>query len=519
MPTLPVPELRGRPAGPHTDALPGCLPLQGAAGPRAQDARRDGGLEYWARRTKAGNYFLYYDNGKSAVRLQREASRMEFAPRSVHVLCPEDELEALRRDSAAWTNFSEQELPQLNLQWMRSRGDETAVGAKVLHYPATHFDRLFRKYDHLKGFPAVRFGGGLVVPPSFHLEARDCYVAHAAEGEDVQKQKLKELLEHAAMLLDPGDAELQFQSGTIVRIHSVQESLRRGFWVAPSALVDCAQDRWRRRPTVEQMERIRALPRCDAEVLLRANCDGGLLRQPEACLDALAQRLEGAGWAACSLGAHPALIAKALKEAQAVEGSMAPGTTVIKNQAVDQRIPKARRGDKILWLQEQGLSGPGAAQGATPTLAMLEEALSDIGLQLGLRLQQGPLRLRITERCDAMLACYEGGGANYGAHIDNADGDGRVDGRILTAVLYLNPGWDRANGGELAIFQAESGELGQDHVQGRWHEVWPEAGTLVLFRADRMLHEVRPAHARRYALSLWFCGQHLAYGGDDAPPS
>merc|ERR1712048_1291398 len=111
-------------------------------------------------------------------------------------------------------------------------------------------------------------------------------------------------------------------------------------------------------------------------------------------------------------------------------------------------------------------------------------ALNDIGMQLDARLQQSSLRLRITERCDAMLACYDGGGAAYGPHIDNADGDGRVDGRILTAVLYLNSDWDRSNGGELAIFQTESGEVGDPGAVGTWHTVWPDAGTLVFFRAD-----------------------------------
>lgn len=43
--------------------------------------------------------------------------------------------------------------------------------------------------------------------------------------------------------------------------------------------------------------------------------------------------------------------------------------------------------------------------------------------------------------------------------------------------------------------------------------VSPEANTLVLLLADRVLHEVRSAYAERYALSMWFCGQHAEYGG------
>ena len=37
-----------------------------------------------------------------------------------------------------------------------------------------------------------------------------------------------------------------------------------------------------------------------------------------------------------------------------------------------------------------------------------------------------------------------------------------------------------------------------------WRAVAPEADTLVLFRADRMLHKVAPSHARRFALTTFF---------------
>merc|ERR1719464_1659398 len=117
---------------------------------------------------------------------------------------PEGDQEALGRDRAAWTTFPEQELAELELQWMVSQPEEIVSGAKVLHYPATHYDRLFRKYDHLKNFPSVRFGGGLIVPPSFHLEARDCYVEHLKDGEEVQKQRLKAMPHRDAELLLDG---------------------------------------------------------------------------------------------------------------------------------------------------------------------------------------------------------------------------------------------------------------------------------------------------------------------------
>lgn len=467
-------------------------------------------MNFWSERTQAGTYFLYYDNGKSAVRLRHKISgtkASEFAPSSVHVLFAEEELGELMESGAAWTTFPEREVQELNIGWMVVQTEESIAGARVLHYPATHYDRLFRKYDHLKDFPAIRFGGSLVVPPSFHLEARDCYLQSQDAGAEVQKLQLKELLNKAAMLSDLAQVSEQLHSGSVVRIEAVGKSLKLGRWLPPARLCEGFAERLRRRPSLEGIDRIRMMPRVDVELLFAAT--GGLLKQLEPGLDDIARRLETSGWAACALGGHPGMLAKALCEAESLQGRMAPGTTVIQNRIVDQSLPNAQRGDLILWLEEQSLSGPGAAQGPASTLALLERAMTDIGMKLDVRLQRSSLGLRITERCDGMLAVYDGGGAAYGPHVDNADGDGRVDGRILTAVLYLNPRWDRVQGGALAIFETEAGDLGDSDVTGRWNQVWPEAGTLVFFRAEKMLHEVMPSHARRFALSMWFCGRRV----------
>merc|ERR1711933_278353 len=87
------------------------------------------------------------------------------------------------------------------------------------------------------------------------------------------------------------------------------------------------------------------MPRQDAEVLLTSG--GGLPKQ-----------LEDVGWAACSLGANTKIMERALREAQQVEDKMSPGTTVVMNQVINQKLPGASRGDKLLWMQEHGLNGP-----------------------------------------------------------------------------------------------------------------------------------------------------------------
>lgn len=50
-----------------------------------------------------------------------------------------------------------------------------------------------------------------------------------------------------------------------------------------------------------------------------------------------------------------------------------------------------------------------------------------------------------------MVACYPGSGAYYGIHVDNPNRDGRV----ITAIYYLNVDWDtEQSGGVLRWFRS-----------------------------------------------------------------
>ena len=98
-------------------------------------------------------------------------------------------------------------------------------------------------------------------------------------------------------------------------------------------------------------------------------------------------------------------------------------------------------------------------------------------------------------------------GARYPKHLDNACGGGVVDHRWITCIYYLNPGWSSDAGGDLRLFVDDDGPL----------DVAPLNDRLVIFFADRLVHEVLPSTTddHRYALTLWLCSRTAVVGDDD----
>ncbi|KAG9342118.1 hypothetical protein JZ751_017117 [Albula glossodonta] len=91
----------------------------------------------------------------------------------------------------------------------------------------------------------------------------------------------------------------------------------------------------------------------------------------------------------------------------------------------------------------------------------------------------------------AMVACYPGNGAGYVRHVDNPNGDGRC----VTCIYYLNKNWD-VHGGLLQIYPE-----GQNVVAS----IEPLFDRLLIFWSDRRNpHEVKPAYAQRYAITVWY---------------
>jgi SM-20-related protein len=135
------------------------------------------------------------------------------------------------------------------------------------------------------------------------------------------------------------------------------------------------------------------------------------------------------------------------------------------------------RSDRILWLDDADL--PEAVRPYRARIDALSAALNET-LYLGLR------------GFEAHFAVYPPG-ACYRPHLDQFK---TVQHRMISCLLYLNRGWAQEDGGQLRIYPP-------DAPNNVYVDVWPEAGTFVCFRSDRIVHEVLPARRHRFSLTGW----------------
>lgn len=152
-------------------------------------------------------------------------------------------------------------------------------------------------------------------------------------------------------------------------------------------------------------------------------------------------------------------------------------------QLVSQRAipPSSIRGDQITWVEghEPGCRNIGALMGHVD--AVIRHCAGRLGAYV------------INGRTKAMVACYPGNGLGYVRHVDNPHGDGRC----ITCIYYLNQNWDvKVHGGLLQIFPE-----GRPVVAN----IEPLFDRLLIFWSDRRNpHEVKPAYATRYAITVWY---------------
>ncbi|XP_037315921.2 prolyl hydroxylase EGLN2 isoform X1 [Pungitius pungitius] len=177
----------------------------------------------------------------------------------------------------------------------------------------------------------------------------------------------------------------------------------------------------------------------------------------------------------------PQLGARVLEEVEALNrGGKFRGGQLVSQKS----IPSGNiRGDQIAWVEGRE---PGCETIAA-LMAYIDESVmySAANGQLGDCIING--------RTKAMVACYPGNGAGYVRHVDNPNGDGRC----ITCIYYLNKNWDvKKQGGLLQIYPE-----GKNVVAN----IEPQFDRLLIFWSDRRNpHEVKPAFATRYAITVWY---------------
>jgi len=133
------------------------------------------------------------------------------------------------------------------------------------------------------------------------------------------------------------------------------------------------------------------------------------------------------------------------------------------------------RTDKTFWID------PGR-----PATSAYLDWIEDLRLGLNRRLFLGLFDF------ECHFAWYPAG-AYYRRHVDAFKGGTN---RVLSVVLYLNPQWTNADGGELLLYRA-----GEDEPLDR---VLPSYGRMVIFLSEEFPHEVIAARRARYSLTGWF---------------
>ena len=104
------------------------------------------------------------------------------------------------------------------------------------------------------------------------------------------------------------------------------------------------------------------------------------------------------------------------------------------------------RGDHVGWFSG---SETADGNGGDPLWRRLPDAMKRADTLVHELGQLGGDARDVASRSKAMCTVYPGAGARYVRHVDNPDRNGR----LLTALLYLNPEWQEGDGGELRVFR------------------------------------------------------------------
>mgnify|MGYP006287071371 CR=1 FL=1 len=137
------------------------------------------------------------------------------------------------------------------------------------------------------------------------------------------------------------------------------------------------------------------------------------------------------------------------------------------------------RGDYIKWIDPQSVHPE-----AEKLVSRIEKLKSDLNRLLFLSMVD----------IECHFAVYPPG-AFYEKHLDQFRGRNF---RKLSFVIYLNPEWQPADGGELLLYR-----------DSKILSISPLAGKLVVFRSDEVEHEVALTNKPRYSITGWMLDRPL----------
>lgn len=150
------------------------------------------------------------------------------------------------------------------------------------------------------------------------------------------------------------------------------------------------------------------------------------------------------------------------------------------------------RNDRVIWID-------GYEEGCSEINNLIQTLCSVItnSARLSLYSNNGLDKIVINKRTKAHVACYPGNGTRYIKHVDNPNGDGRV----ITAIYYLNKNWNtKQDGGLLRMFPTGINEVAN---------IEPLFDRVLFFWSDRRNpHEVLPAYRDRFAITVWYIGEN-----------
>jgi len=187
---------------------------------------------------------------------------------------------------------------------------------------------------------------------------------------------------------------------------------------------------------------------------------------------------------------------------------IAAGHVNVQEGFIDQELVHSLRAEALqLWSEgafDAARVGIGDAMHLAPTvrrdwthwldLTELTSAQRDVAERLE------ALRVAINQQTFMGLFEWEGHfalyppGSFYKRHVDVFRNHRS---RLVTFILYLNPGWKMGDGGELRVY-----ENGADASQ--FQDIAPLGGTLVTFLSEQVHHEVLTSQTDRLTWTGWY---------------